>query len=1202
MSLVEFDIWDFGLGGDPPADVRERTSGLHHLQQYLSTRQPMLLDSAINHYESAQKLILENEKKRLECAHNLGYAYLLRYYEHEEREDHTRAIDYLSQACNEMGNDPFYEMHGLETLGLTYWALFDCSGATDYTDLAVGCFERAISLTSDDTPTKAKMLDDMAGRYANLFQWEKKREYAEKAVACLRKANMLTQESQPEKPGRLYRLGEAFKLLDDGMEHHPDIIEYTEQAISLTPNDDPNKVQCLLNLSQWCTLQAEELHIWEYTDKAIGYLNLAIALMPEDDSRRAKCMLAIGLIYKLRFERQGSHKQLEDSIYWYRQAASIVTGVGPDIAVVYTHIGSAYRDLFESCGSEEHLGNIVHYYEKALSSTPEGDFQMPQRLIDLGSAKAWLCYQTGQQAQLEQSFKFVEKAASLISHDHKKDPLIHAELLEGMGSAYNNMLFNQSGTVEHVKKAVGYLELAVKLTPPTHARRTRRLSNLASSYGSLYRRLGQWRHLKKALSYLEEATCASPGSHFEQAIKMRNLSDTYYELFACAGVLKYLDKSISYGEEAVRLTLEDSPERVTVLISLGRSYLRLSDCLREPRTAHTGLKYLEQALLLTPEEDTRKIELLQEFGDMYRLLYRQTAELNYLDKARSYIGHATSLALDSGLEKAELLYTLGIINILSFQNSNTTQSSIEAVECLERALSLLPQDSPLRPSLLKSLGEIYMLKFLRHGTQEHAETSMDFIEQAIESTQEDHPQRPFFMYLLGGILLSVSTKYPSKDRIEKALRLSKSAALSNAGELGIRLSAASQWSRVSKALGLCPLEAHSYAMKLLPRIVWLGTPASSRYNSIKSDIRNAVSAATSAALLARRSDLAIEWLEQGRCFIWNQRLQLRTPVDDLRVLYPELAEELESISSSLNNTSTSRLDESDFIYTRQSLHEAAQTHRRLAERREEIIEIVRGLANFEDFLQEPTISKLLGRVRDGTVVILTVNDLRCIALIIQASTQRVSHLHLQSLDHEHIEKARVNLETHFRVRGSRHPVWSREEEMRTELESLLGMLWYDAVKPILTHLDFTEILPAEELPHITWCTTGPFSFLPIHAAGDYSTAEAILSNFAVSSYIPNLTGSSISSQPNDSIFSGILAVGHVSAVRGSGALPCAKSELDQIRTQFASLECTVLQDEEACVDSVLKLMAEKAGSISLAMPPKIQWIPSRAPFSYTMKT
>jgi CHAT domain-containing protein len=45
-----------------------------------------------------------------------------------------------------------------------------------------------------------------------------------------------------------------------------------------------------------------------------------------------------------------------------------------------------------------------------------------------------------------------------------------------------------------------------------------------------------------------------------------------------------------------------------------------------------------------------------------------------------------------------------------------------------------------------------------------------------------------------------------------------------------------------------------------------------------------------------------------------------------------------------------------------------------------------------------------------------------------------------------------------------------------------------------------------EWPRIWWCPTGPLSFLPIHAAGDYSGAHPeCLLDYAVSSYTPNVT-------------------------------------------------------------------------------------------------
>ncbi|KAG9086042.1 hypothetical protein FRC07_013218, partial [Ceratobasidium sp. 392] len=135
------------------------------------------------------------------------------------------------------------------------------------------------------------------------------------------------------------------------------------------------------------------------------------------------------------------------------------------------------------------------------------------------------------------------------------------------------------------------------------------------------------------------------------------------------------------------------------------------------------------------------------------------------------------------------------------------------------------------------------------------------------------------------------------------------------------------------------------------------------------------------------------------------------------------------------------------------------------------------------------------------------------------------------------------------------------------------MLWYDVAKPILDHLAITQILPAEKLPHITWCTTGPLSFLPVHAAGDYSHPSTVLPNLAVSSYIPTL---SALRQPASSIgtFSGVLAVGQEFSLRGLDPLPGTKAELDEIQAKAKGLPFTRLDGYSANSDAVLGAMRD----------------------------
>ncbi|KAG9085100.1 hypothetical protein FRC06_003734, partial [Ceratobasidium sp. 370] len=113
-------------------------------------------------------------------------------------------------------------------------------------------------------------------------------------------------------------------------------------------------------------------------------------------------------------------------------------------------------------------------------------------------------------------------------------------------------------------------------------------------------------------------------------------------------------------------------------------------------------------------------------------------------------------------------------------------------------------------------------------------------------------------------------------------------------------------------------------------------------------------------------------------------------------------------------------------------------------------------------------------------------------------------------------------------------------------------------------------VPVDDLPHITWCTTGSLSFLPLHAAGDYSSSSTVLSNLVISSYTPTISSLR---QPTSSPtpFSGILAVGQ-SATLGLEPLPGTREELNRIQGLASGIAFTRLDEENARTDAVLEAM------------------------------
>ena len=110
------------------------------------------------------------------------------------------------------------------------------------------------------------------------------------------------------------------------------------------------------------------------------------------------------------------------------------------------------------------------------------------------------------------------------------------------------------------------------------------------------------------------------------------------------------------------------------------------------------------------------------------------------------------------------------------------------------------------------------------------------------------------------------------------------------------------------------------------------------------------------------------------------------------------------------------------------------------------------------------------------------------------------------------------------------------------------------------------------MPRITWCTTGPLSFLPIHAAGDYYTQTMIFDYVVSSSYTPSLSAL-LPPASMASAFSGLFAVGQASTP-GMSPLPGTTVELDQIQERFQGLPASRLEGTKATPATVLAAVEE----------------------------
>ena len=119
----------------------------------------------------------------------------------------------------------------------------------------------------------------------------------------------------------------------------------------------------------------------------------------------------------------------------------------------------------------------------------------------------------------------------------------------------------------------------------------------------------------------------------------------------------------------------------------------------------------------------------------------------------------------------------------------------------------------------------------------------------------------------------------------------------------------------------------------------------------------------------------------------------------------------------------------------------------------------------------------------------------------------------------------------------------------------------------------------EDLLHIRWCPTGPFNFLPIHAATEYDPEDQVLdrlSKHVVSSYIPTIHTLLDSKRKSTSPVDCKTLVVLQPTTPGQAKLPGVDEELEVItqQTKKGKAILNYLYDKEATVDTVLKAVPE----------------------------
>ncbi|KAL5640097.1 hypothetical protein ACGC1H_007404 [Rhizoctonia solani] len=814
-----------------------------------------------------------------------------------------------------------------------------------------------------------------------------------------------------------------------------------------------------------------------------------------------------------------------------------------------------------------------HYRTKSFNHDLMQLAEGTQELNALGWSQLKRFRGTGALSDLEQAIEYFSRAVAQTTTENSE----LATGLTDLGMAYTER-FQRLGELEDLEKAIRHISSALTLTPDGHPDISDRHASLGVSYSGRYRRLGEPSDLEKALECNIRALTLTPDGHPDMGYRHANLGVSYTHRYQRLGELTDIEKSIECDTRALVLTPDGHPDisdrHASLGISYGLQYQRLGELadLNKATECHT------RALELTPTGHPDMSDRHASLAICYNDRYRHLGELADLDKAMEFDIRALSLTPEGHPNMSRRHASLSVCYTDRYQRLGELADLEKAVEYDTRALALTPDGHPEMPDRHTSLGVSYTDRYRRLVKLADLDKAVEHHTRALALTPEGHPKLPtrHFCYALS--LLNRYNHTGHLPCLTNSLLSFRKASQDFTGVSREKFQYAYYWAKVAITFSLSllnPIEAYQTAIDLLPQFIWLGATTSQRYQDLSLTENLAINACF-AAIQSSNYPLALEWLEHARCVVWNQSLMLRSPLDKLHSSYPDLATQIECVANQLDSSSSETQPimaaPSDSI----TADQAGQRRRRLAIKYNRLLAQIRQLPGFETFL-EPTKASVLMHAVQGTgrsAVVINCHEEWCDALFIIPGNKEIGHLALPSFTEDKARQARSVLEASLKQKGLRQRGvrLRRPSGYEDGIGSVLEILWRDIVKPVLDHLGYMNVVPRERLPHITWCLTGPLSFLPLHAAGDYTQPQSRIFDYAVSSYIPTLSALLSNSPSSLNRPCRMLAVG-LATTPGHNPLPGTIKELTHVKAHsFNKTEYSQLTDSQATTTAVLDAM------------------------------
>ncbi|KAG9011713.1 hypothetical protein FRB94_007946 [Tulasnella sp. JGI-2019a] len=824
----------------------------------------------------------------------------------------------------------------------------------------------------------------------------------------------------------------------------------------------------------------------------------------------------LGIAYLDKFKAQGTLALLDEAIASFKAASRLQPSDDPARPDTLYNIADALRDRYRISRDRADLKAVIAYHQDALDLRPVGH---SSRLLSLGKFADVLLnsYQDfGDLADLDAAIGHYREALTLCPPGHSSRWMV----LNNLSLALKRR-FMVAGNRDDLEEVISLPLQTLELLPLEHSSRHLLLNNVGTALKLRHEHFDDDADLEAAIGYHMKALDLRPVGNPYRSRSLANLGNVLLARYRRFGNFADITTAIEYLRCALAANAQDPDARANILTMLASGLDRRFAQLREQEDLDTMVRYQTEVPELRPPGHPDRPTSLSNLVRGFLLRYNISNVLADLDEAATYIAEACDLS--------PIGYPFRLANLHLFAS-------------IYRSLDLTRVDDSLRATFGTNLATTLLQ---RMGLKDNR------LEHEAELQSQTHVK---------------SVLQDSPDAV-KAIRLLRDATNLETCPIHARLKAALEWVRVAETVRHDSLNiAYRVALRHLWSYVTVSQNVISQHVRLSDpdhDLEGAVTVASAAAAFAlEHSNVpeAVQCLEQGRLIITNQLDSYRVPLDNLRAIDKDLADEFGRLrlqmELGLRVEQTTRLN-SDVPGTEDKIAREAGVSKKWFE----TVGRIRRLPGFSDFLMPTPWDRLQTAAAGGPVIIVNISRIRSDAIIIPQDLSTTSLvIHLPLAKPGVVRKLSNDL---------RDAVRTQPSDITTKIANVLRELWDIIVIHVAKGLESNLKVPRRS--RVWWCLTSIAWSLPFHAAGPSVPEKRGFSDRYTSSYTPTLTTLIRSWEAHKRPVPAkpvprILMVGMIQTP-GEASLPCVSEEIARI--QKASESVTVLEGPAATRDEIL---------------------------------